>query len=190
MEQLFAYSKFQDANLSFTLNGDIEDFKGVLYIKDSTIKDYRILNNVLAFVNTIPSLVTFSLPGYSTQGMYVTNGYIKFHAKELLFDISDILLESKEISILGKGVIDYKKDNVDLELNLKTDLGSSASQIPILGYILFDGKSVATTLSVQGTLKDPQVSSLLAKEIMVAPLNIIKRTFLLPFRLFSDEEEE
>ncbi len=190
MEQLFAYSKFQDANLSFTLNGDIEDFKGVLYIKDSTIKDYKILNNVLAFVNTIPSLVTFSLPGYSTQGMYVTNGYIKFHAKELLFDISDILLESKEISILGKGVIDYKKDNVDLELNLKTDLGSSASQIPILGYILFDGKSVATTLSVQGTLKDPQVSSLLAKEIMVAPLNIIKRTFLLPFRLFSDEEEE
>lgn len=190
MEQLFAYSKFQDANLSFTLNGDIDDFEGVFYLKDSTIKDYRILNNILAFVNTIPSLVTFSLPGYSTEGMYVTNGYMKFHAKDLLFDISDILLESKEITILGKGIVDYKKNNVDLELNLKTDLGSSASQIPILGYILFDEKSVATTLSVEGTLEDPQVSSLLAKEIMVAPLNIIKRTFLLPFHLFGDDENE
>lgn len=190
MEQLFAYSKFQDANLSFTLNGDIDDFKGVFYLKDSTIKDYRILNNILAFVNTIPSLVTFSLPGYSTEGMYVTNGYMKFHAKDLLFDISDILLESKEITLLGKGIVDYKKNNVDLELNLKTDLGSSASQIPILGYILFDEKSVATTLSVEGTLEDPQVSSLLAKEIMVAPLNIIKRTFLLPLHLFGGSEEE
>jgi hypothetical protein len=122
--------------------------------------------------------------------MYVTNGYMKFHAKDLLFDISDILLESKEITILGKGIVDYKKNNVDLELNLKTDLGSSASQIPILGYILFDEKSVATTLSVEGTLEDPQVSSLLAKEIMVAPLNIIKRTFLLPFHLFGDDENE
>ncbi|MDY0116222.1 MAG: AsmA-like C-terminal domain-containing protein, partial [Sulfurimonadaceae bacterium] len=189
LEQLFSYSKFQNANLGFTLNGTIDDFKGVLYLKDSTIKDYKIINNILAFVNTIPSLVTFSLPGYNNKGLFVTKGYVKFHAKDFLFDISDILLESKEISILGKGKIDYKKDSVDLELNLKTDLGSSVSKIPIIGYIFLDKQNIGTTLKVEGTLQDPSVSSLLAREIIVAPFSIIKRTFLLPYHLFTDDEE-
>lgn len=189
LEQLFSYSKFKDANLAFTLNGFINDFSGVLYLKDSTIKDYKIINNILAFVNTVPSLVTFSLPGYSNKGLFVTNSYMKFHSKDFLFDISDILIESKELSILGKGKIDYKKDIVDLELNLRTDLGSSVSQIPIIGYILFDKKNITTSVSVKGTLENPEVSSLLAKEIIVAPFSIIKRTFLLPYHLLSDDKD-
>lgn len=189
LEQLFSYSKFKDANLAFTLNGSINDFDGVLYLKDSTIKDYKIINNILAFVNTVPSLVTFSLPGYSSKGLFVTNSYMKFHSKDFLFDLSDILIETKELTILGKGQIDYKKDIVDLKLNLKTDLGSSVSQIPIIGYILFDKKNITTSISVKGTLENPEVSSLLAQEIIVAPFSIIKRTLLLPYHLLSDDKD-
>ncbi|WP_156022390.1 AsmA-like C-terminal domain-containing protein, partial [Sulfurimonas hongkongensis] len=43
---------------------------------------------------------------------------------------------------------------------------------------------------VSGKLTDPKVSSLIAKDIIVAPLNIIKRTLLLPFKMFEDEEEK
>jgi hypothetical protein len=110
---------------------------------------------------------------------------MKFNAKDGALDISDIYLESQEITILGKGVADYLKNSINLELNLKTDLGSSASKIPIVGYILFNEDSISTTLSVTGELTNPTISTLLAKDIIVAPFNIIKRSLLLPYHLLK-----
>ena len=185
MENLFYLSKFKGGTFSFSMNGTFKDYNGIFYIKETTIVEYKILNNILAFVNTIPSLVTFSLPGYSTKGLFANQAYMKFNAKDGALDISDIYLESQEMTILGKGSADYLKDTINLELNLKTDLGSSASKIPIVGYILFDEDSIATTLSVTGKLSNPTIESLIAKEIMVAPFNIIKRSLLLPYHLLN-----
>ncbi|SFV51756.1 FIG01209130: hypothetical protein [hydrothermal vent metagenome] len=55
----------------------------------------------------------------------------------------------------------------------------------MVGYIIFDGQSISTTLKVYGKLEDPKVETMLAKDIIVAPLNIIKRTLLLPFHLLG-----
>lgn len=185
MENLFYLSKFKGGTFSFSMNGTLKNYDGIFYIKDTTIVDYKILNNILAFVNTIPSLVTFSLPGYSSKGLFTNQAYMKFNAKDGALDISDIYLESQEITILGKGVADYLKNSINLELNLKTDLGSSASKIPIVGYILFNEDSISTTLSVTGELTNPTISTLLAKDIIVAPFNIIKRSLLLPYHLLK-----
>ena len=73
-----------------------------------------------------------------------------------------------------------------MRLNLQTDLGSDASQIPLVGYILFDKESVSTTINLKGDLKDPEIESLIARDIAVAPLNIIKRTLSLPYDLFKN----
>jgi hypothetical protein len=185
MENLFYLSKFKGGTFSFSMNGTLKNYDGIFYIKDTTIVDYKVLNNILAFVNTIPSLVTFSLPGYSSKGLFTNQAYMKFNAKDGALDISDIYLESQEITILGKGVADYLKNSINLELNLKTDLGSSASKIPIVGYILFNEDSISTTLSVTGELTNPTISTLLAKDIIVAPFNIIKRSLLLPYHLLK-----
>ena len=185
MENLFVLSKFSGGSLDFSMDGTLDDYKGVFYMYDTTMIDYKLLNNVLAFVNTVPSLVTFSLPGYNKKGLHVKNAYVKFHAKKGVFDVSDIYLESKEMTILGKGTADIKKDMIDLTLNLKTDLGSNLSKVPLVGYIIFDGKNISTTLKVTGKLSDPTVNTMLAKDIVVAPLNIIKRTLTLPYELIK-----
>lgn len=185
MEKLFVLSKFSGGSLDFSMDGTLDDYKGVFYIYDTTMIDYKLLNNVLAFINTVPSLVTFSLPGYSKTGLHVKNAYAKFHAKKGVFDISDIYLESKELNILGKGNADINKNSIDLILNLKTDLGSNLSKVPLVGYIIFDGKSISTTLKITGKLNDPTVNTMLAKDIVVAPLNIIKRTLTLPFKFLK-----
>lgn len=186
MQELFYLSKFKGGRLDFSLSGTPKEYGGVAYIKESTILDYKLLNNVLAFINTVPSLVTFSLPGYSKNGIFAKEAYVKFRAKESHFDFSDIYLESKELSIIGNGAVDTQADTIDINLNLKTDLGSDASKIPLVGHILFDGESVSTTLQITGKLSDPKVQSLIAKEIIVAPLNIIKRTLSLPYDLLQD----
>ena len=188
MENIFAMSEFKGGSLDFSIDGTIDKFEGVVLIKDTTIKKFRLLNNVLAFINTIPSLVTFSLPSYDTQGLYAKSAYMRFSYKDSIYNITDISLRSDELDILGKGETSIKNDVIDMELNLKTDLASAASKIPVVGYILFDKNSISTTVKVDGNLSDPNINSMLAKEIVVAPLNIIKRTLLLPFSIFSDEK--
>jgi hypothetical protein len=189
MENLFALSKFKDGSLDFSMSGTTKEYNGIFYVKDTTIIEYKILNNVLAFINTIPSLVTFSLPSYNTNGLYTKSAYMSFKAKDDIFYINDLYLDSEEVDILGRGVASIKQNNIDLKLNLKTDLGSSLSQIPIVGYLLFDENSVSTSLKVTGELSDPEVDSLLPSEIIVAPLNLIKRTLMLPQHLLQNNEQ-
>jgi len=186
MENLFAMSKFKGGKLNFSIQGNLDEFDGVAFVKDTTIKRFRLLNNVLAFVNTIPSLVTFSLPSYNTKGLYAKTAYMRFSYANNLYDISDVYLESEELSILGHGKTSLKDNLIDMELNLKTDLASAVSKIPVVGYILFDKDSISTSIEIKGKLDDPEINSMLAKEIIVAPLNIIKRTLLLPFTPFFD----
>lgn len=191
MDKLFALSDFKGGNLSFSMAGAINDYNGLIHIKDTTIIEYKTLNNILAFVNTIPSLITFSLPGYSNNGLEVKSTYINFHSKDDIFNISDIALDSKEMDIVGKGSASFVNNSIDIDLTLKTDLGSSVSKIPIVGYILLGEDSISTSMKISGKLNDPDVKSLIVQDIAVAPLNIIKRTLLLPFHLFkSDENDE
>ena len=190
MEKLFATSKFSQGALSFTFNGAFDDFSGIIEINNTILKEYKILNNVFAFVNTVPSLVTFSVPDYSQKGLHVENMYVGFIAKKGIYDLSDLSLVSKEMKIYGKGTMNLRTDTLDLDLNLKTDLGSKASQIPIVGYILFGKDSISTSLKVTGSIYDPDVSTTVAKDIISAPLNIIKRTLLLPMELFSPSKNE
>ncbi|MEN4053227.1 AsmA-like C-terminal domain-containing protein [Sulfurimonas sp. NWX79] len=189
MEKLLSLSKFKGGSLDFSMSGTFNDYIGTFYINNTTIQDYVILNNILAFINTVPSLATFSLPGYSKKGLHIDNAYMKFHSKNHIFDISDIYIGSKEIKILGKGTASVKYDNIDLTLNLKTDLGSNLSKVPVVGYIIFDGESISTTLKVTGKLTDPNVKTMLARDIAVAPLNIILRTLTLPYKIMKDIDD-
>lgn len=188
MDKLFALSKFENGEFSFSMLGAVDDYDGLMYIKNTTIHEYKILNNILAFINTIPSLVTFSVPGYNKHGLHLKSAYLSFHSKNDIFDIKDISFDSQELDIVGRGKASFKHNNIDLDLTLKSNLGSSVSKIPIVGYILLDKDTISTSLKIEGKLSDPSVKSLIAKDIVVMPLNIIKRTLLAPLKLFKQEE--
>ena len=185
MEELFSLSDFKGGKFEFNIGGNTNNYDGVFTIKDTIVLDYKILNNILAFVNTVPSLLTFSIPGYSKKGLKVKSAYMKFKSNNNIVNISDIFLDSKEIDILGRGEVSFISDSIDLELNLKSDLGSKISKIPLVGYLLMGKDSISTTLSITGKLSDPDIKSLMAKDIAVAPLNILKRTIILPFDLIK-----
>jgi hypothetical protein len=108
----------------------------------------------------------------------------------LSYFFSDIYLNSIELKILGRGDVNLKKNTIDMTLNLKTDLGSNLSKVPLVGYILLDGDTISTTLNITGKLADPKIESLIARDIIVAPINIIKRTLTLPYKLIKDTLED
>jgi hypothetical protein len=190
MEKLFTLSKFKEGTLNFSMSGTLDDYDGVFYIRNTTVTDYVIMNNILAFINTIPSLTTFSIPGYNRRGLFIEEAYMQFKSLHGQFDISDLYLESKEIRIAGSGEANINNDTIDIDLVLKTDLGSSTAKIPVVGYIVLGKDNISTGVKVSGKLSNPKVKSLIIKDIIKAPINIIKRTLLLPYNWlnFGDDK--
>jgi hypothetical protein len=73
--------------------------------------------------------------------------------------------------------------NVNLIVKLIKD-------IPIVNYILLgkDG-GITLRLTIDGDLKDPKVHTNTASNIIEAPLGILKRIILTPFRPFMKDEK-
>ena len=95
------------------------------------------------------------------------------------------------MKILGEGKADINARTLEGEMTLKTDLGSKLGKVPMVGYILLgnDG-SVSTTLTLSGSLDDPKIETAIAKEIVTAPFNILKRTVIYPFLWMIPDEKK
>ncbi|MEA3523661.1 MAG: AsmA-like C-terminal domain-containing protein, partial [Campylobacterota bacterium] len=184
MNNFFSLSEHKGGNFSFTLKGSLDTFKGVARIDDTRIKDYVLFNNVLAFINTIPSLASFSFPSYAKEGIKIHEAYAAFEYREDIMHFNAVKFDSGEVDIYGKGDADYFNNTIDVQLNLKTHLGKNVSKLPVVGYILVgDDGTAATTFSIEGKLNDPSVKTALAKDIAIAPFNILKRAIVYPFQL-------
>lgn len=191
MEHLFALSDFSGGTFSFAAKGRTDSFDGLMRVENTIMKDYKVLNNVLAFVNTVPSLTTFSLPNYNSKGLPVDEGYAHFAYQKGVVSVDNFTLNSPEIKITGTGRANFNTNQLDGVLMLKTDLGSALGKIPMVGYILLgDDGSLATTLTLSGKLDDPKVDTAIAKEIVTAPFNILKRTLVYPFLWMMDDKKE
>ncbi|MGA9045906.1 AsmA-like C-terminal domain-containing protein [Sulfuricurvum sp.] len=191
MDHLFAMSDFSGGKFSFQAKGEADTFDGIMRVENTILKDYKFLNNVLAFVNTVPSLATFSLPNYNTQGLPVKEGYAHFSYNKGLVNVDNFTLNSPEIKILGEGRADLKSQTLEGTLTLKTDLGSALGKVPMVGYILFgDDGSISTTLTLSGKIDDPKVKTAIAEEIVTAPFNILKRTLVYPFLWMIPDEKK
>ncbi|MDD5211624.1 MAG: AsmA-like C-terminal domain-containing protein [Sulfuricurvum sp.] len=191
MENLFAFSDFKGGDMSFELTGKVDDFQGIMRIENATLKEYKLLNNVLSFINTVPSLATFSLPNYNAKGLPLKEAYSHYSFRDHQLHIDNFTLNSPELKMVGDGKINFKEDSILGTLTLKSDLGSKLGRVPMVGYILLgnDG-SISTTVNVKGKLSDPTVETAIAKEIITAPFNILKRTVTYPFLWMLDDEKK
>jgi hypothetical protein len=189
MNNLLALSEHKEGSLYFYMYGQPKNFQGLLRVRDTILKDYKVINNTLAFINTLPALSTFSLPQYSSKGLRVKEVYGGFTYNNKNITIHDANLDSKELKMSGNGNLNFEKNSIDMSLHVKTDLGSKLSKVPLVGYLLFgDDGSVSTTVTISGKLNDPTVSNAVAKEIIVSPFNLLKRTIMLPMHLIEQAQ--
>ncbi len=186
MNHLLAFSTYKGGQFSFAVKGTLESFKGVARIDKSRLKEYVVFNNVLAFINTIPALASFSLPGYAKAGIPIKEAYAAFEYKDAIMHFDAVKFDSDEMDFYGKGIADYPNNRIDMELSIKTQLGSNVSQLPVVGYILVgDDGTAMTTVNIKGPLQNPEVSTGMAKDIVIAPFNILKRAVTYPFHLID-----
>jgi hypothetical protein len=174
--------------LNVTLQKNREKLEGYLELNNILIRNTLLLNNIVAFVNAVPALATFSSPGFDSEGYRVEEGVMLFTFADGKLTVHRLRTNGLAINTEARGWIDQRNHTVHLEMELITmkDYSKIIEKIPLAGYaILGEDGSLSTSLSISGNLDDPVITTNLTRDIMMTPLNVIRRTVEWPFTLFE-----
>lgn len=186
MAGIFPSAEFKNGRLSIAAKGNFDEFNSIIKLEDTILINFKALNNVLALVNTIPALVTFSLPGYSTQGLHVNSIISGLSVKEGVVTFRSMVLESPEITMKGTGWIDANKETIAMDLNLITQAKKNVNKIPLVGYVLVGTeKHPSITVKISGSIFDPKVEHSAYTEMAAKPFFMLYRTLALPLYLVA-----
>lgn len=162
-------------------------FKANLTILKGTIKDLVGLQNMIAFIDTIPSLLMFKAPGFDQDGYQVESGSIDVELSNETLFVRKVELNGDSLDISGKGKIMLSDNRLDLQLKLSTfkALGTVLSNIPIVNFVIMgDDGSFTTHIHVTGTLQKPEFGFSVLQDTLQdtinAPKNLIERTLEIP----------
>lgn len=182
---------FKGGSFDFSAKGENDILKGDLKFKKTIIKDLALYNNVLAFINTVPSLVVFQNPAFSSSGYKVKNGTVSFVMRDDVLIIKKIDIKGYSADIKGSGYIDLHSDTINIDITLTTlkNVSTVLRHIPFAGYLFLgeDGK-ISTNIKITGSAIKPTIKSRVTADAATAPLEIIKRTLMLPFNPFVGDE--
>ncbi len=186
---LFGNTYFVKGDFSLQLEGmSTKENYGTFILQKTYIKDLKFFNNLMATINTIPSLIIFKDPSFSQEGYFVHDGYIDFEQKGDQIIIKEMLLRGNSADIVGKGSVNRETNEVNLNLQIRTlkTFSSVLDMIPLVGgLILGEDKKISTHVNVTGNLEDPKIQTNVITDTLMSPLHIIKRTLELPLELFK-----
>lgn len=186
MDALIPGSDFKKGSMAVAAKGNFDEYSVVVKITDTVLKEFNTLNNILAMVNTIPALITFSLPSYSLKGLPVDSLVAGLTIKGGVGIFDTLELKSPEISMLGAGWVDFVRKQVGMNLNLITRAKHNINKIPLVGYILVGKeKRPSITVKVSGDLLNPDVEHSIFQEVVTQPFSMVFRTLALPRYLAS-----
>jgi hypothetical protein len=170
------------------LKGNSGNFDGILQFKKLKLKDMDLVNNILAFINTVPALLTFSRPGFNHNGLRIIAGYADFEKVENKIFLKEIVVKGETVDIVAKGYIDLEASKISLQVDISAVkyVDKFIENIPIANYlILGDDGSIATRILVRGDLSNPKISTEIHKDLLYTPLEVTKRAFNLPAKILE-----
>ncbi|HEJ83640.1 MAG TPA: hypothetical protein ENO25_03640 [Desulfobacteraceae bacterium] len=196
-QDFFRFADLEGGKFDLSVEGkDEKNYEGFVEFSDVLIKDAKLLNNILSFINAIPALATLSSPGFDSDGYSVTQGIAHFARSNDLLTIQQFRTDGTTINTEAEGWVDLENDilKIDLKLISLKDYSRIISKIPWAGYaILGEDGSLSTSLILSGSRHEPDITTNLPAEIVMMPINIVKRVIQWPFRLFGrikDSAEE
>lgn len=174
----------RNGHMSLAAQGTLDYATALFKVNDTVLMDFKPLNNMLAFMNTVPALITFSPQEYSTRGLPVSSAVTGLVFDNGVAAIESFSLRSPVITLNGAGEVDFTRNKMDMDFNVITQAKVNINKIPLLGYI-FAGKEKrpSIALKVTGGLDDPEVDYSVFREVAILPFSILYRTLTLPYHL-------
>jgi hypothetical protein len=196
---------FDKGLFSISVDGNKTNLYGGVYVRDTTVKNVRILNNLISFINTTPAIITpiLALPtlfrmgetNFDMTGYPVRDGHVKF---DYLYDTKMLTLpsfytRSKMMDFKGKGYVDIanQKLEVGLDVIFLKDYSKFFNHIPLVGYIITgDDGNFVTNVDINGTFEKQDFTTHAISNAAEGVVNMIKRTISVPFMPFMDKAKE
>lgn len=184
LHPLINFKALQNGIYSLEQNGTVGDkMRGKIILEGGLIKKFKAYNNLLAFVNTLPALITFSNPGFNNKGFKIKTGEIDYEINKNKIKFHKIEIVGDSSTILGAGGIDIEKNTIKMDIVIQTarEIGKVIGNIPIIGYILMgEDKSIAVGLTITGSLDNPKVETHTIKDMVTIPFKMIERLLHTP----------
>lgn len=176
-----------NGDFSMSIIGEnVKNFKGRIEFKNTFIKDLKSYNQLISFLDTIPSLLIFKSPTFNESGLNVKNGVVIFSRENDDLQIKALKINGDSVDIYGLGSVNLKNSKLDIDIELRTLKSASKviANIPIINYIfLGDKKQFSTSLKIYGNLSDPKFKTQVLEDTIKTPFNLIKNVFTLPLNL-------
>ncbi len=189
VNSIFGKDVFENGSFELHVDGvDTKHFDATITAKNTTIKGMTFYNNLMAFMHTIPSLISFKSPGFNEDGYKITYALLGFKRDGDIITIDELNVNGNSADIRGTGTINLETDevNIDLQISIFKNLSSIVSNIPVFNYIFLgkDGR-LYTDVKIEGTLSEPKIKTNIIQDTALSPFGFIKRTIETPFRIFQ-----
>ncbi|EAL5890850.1 DUF3971 domain-containing protein, partial [Campylobacter jejuni] len=179
----------QDGVFNLSIKGSgLEYFDGQIDFKNTYVKDLRGINQLISFIDTVPSLLMFKSPTFNQKGLSLHDGKIIFNRKKDLLSVSAINLNGDSVDIYGLGSANLRLNTVDFSLELKTlkSASEAISKVPILNYVILGkNQEISTNLKIDGSIDDPKFHTEILTDALKTPFNLIKNIIQLPANLLN-----
>ncbi|MFQ6341827.1 AsmA-like C-terminal domain-containing protein [Campylobacter sp. VTCC 70190] len=166
----------------------VEYFDGVIDFKNTYAKDLKGLNQLISFIDTVPSLLMFKSPTFNQKGLSLHDGKIIFNRKKDLLSVSAINLNGDSVDIYGLGSANLRLNTLDFNLELKTlkSASEAISKVPILNYVILGkNQEISTNIKVDGSIDEPKFHTEILSDTLKTPFNLIKNIIQLPANLLN-----
>ncbi|MBX1886160.1 YhdP family protein [Campylobacter peloridis] len=180
---------FDKGEFNLYIDGNSTDFfKGKFLFKNTYLKDLKFHQQLLSFIDTIPSLLLFKAPTFNEKGFSVENAGVSFNRKKDLFEIDALNFNGDSADILGQVKINLRSSKVDglLELRTLKSATSVISKVPIINQIILGkDRQISTQIKLSGTIDNPEFKTQLIAQSLQLPYHLIKNIFELPANLIK-----
>ncbi|MEI6306528.1 MAG: AsmA-like C-terminal domain-containing protein, partial [Deltaproteobacteria bacterium] len=205
-EKLFTALDFsREVTGSLTLHGDLTasgdslaEIKKTalgnvkLQMNNGKLRKFNTLSKVFSILN-VSQLLKFHLPDMVTGGMPYNNITGSISIKDGSVSSQDLFISSDAINISVVGSADVVKEELNFTIGVQPlqTVDKIVNRIPVVGWLLTgkDKNFLTAYFEAKGKWSNPQVSAIPVKSISKGILNIFKRVFELPVRLFTDTGE-
>ncbi len=181
---------FEDGSFALHVDGiDSKKFNVLLMVEDTTIEGLTFYNNLMAFMHTIPSLITFKNPGFNDDGYEIVNARMNFKRHNDTIIINELIIDGKSANVVGSGTMNLKTGllDIDLQISVLKNLSSIVKVIPVVNYIILgENGDMYTSVNVKGSLDDPKITINAIQDVILSPVGVIKRTLETPFRILKE----
>lgn len=190
INQILGSDSFNDGVFDAKIIGSsLDDMKIMLKFTDSYLADFRFYQNLFAFINTIPSISTLSMPKFNLKGFHIKDGYLIADKKQDQIDISALFLRGDSADILAQGEVNLQSKiiNIDMELSYLKDATRLIKNLPLINYILLGkDKKITTAIKITGSIDNPEFKTQIAGDLINIPFNMLKNIIELPKNLLSE----